>query len=229
MQVVKLVISLYNDVLVDIAFDIQSSLALIGQSGSGKSLTLKALLGMLPKEMRVALRYNADFTLIRGRTVSFVPQNPFTALSPLTKIKKQFFGSTARVRELFDAVGLEYALLERFAPELSGGQLQRVVIAIALESKPKLLLLDEPTTALDPDTKETVLELLQRLQKKEQFKMLFVTHDINSAKKLCEDVAIIKNGKIVESGKMNDVLQNPKQAYTKILIEANFANRKFRI
>lgn len=229
MQVSKLVISLHQEILVDIAFDIQSSLALIGQSGSGKSLTLKALLGMLPKEMHLAFTYNADFTLIRGKTVSFVPQNPFTALSPLTKIKKQFFSSTTRVRELFDAVGLEYALLERFAPELSGGQLQRVVIAIALESKPKLLLLDEPTTALDPDTKETVLQLLQRLQKKEQFKMLFVTHDINSAKELCEDVAIIKNGKIVESGKMNDVLHNPKQAYTKILIEANFANRKFRI
>ncbi|HIP54101.1 MAG TPA: ABC transporter ATP-binding protein [Sulfurimonas autotrophica] len=229
MQVSKLVISLHQEILVDIAFDIQSSLALIGQSGSGKSLTLKALLGMLPKEMHVVLKYNADFRLIRGKTVSFVPQNPFTALSPLTKIKKQFFSSTTRVRELFDALGLEYALLERFAPELSGGQLQRVVIAIALESKPKLLLLDEPTTALDPDTKETVLQLLQRLQKKEQFKILFVTHDINSAKELCEDVAIIKNGKVVERGKMDDVLYNPKQVYTKTLIEANFANRKFRI
>ena len=229
MQVSKLVISLHQEILVDIAFDIESSLSLIGQSGSGKSLTLKALLGMLPSEMDGVVKYNADFRLIRGKTVSFVPQNPFTALSPLTKIKKQFFSNKVRVRELFDALGLEYALLERFPSELSGGQLQRVVIAIALECKPKLLLLDEPTTALDPDTKETILQLLQRVQKQEQFKMLFVTHDIGSAKELCEDVAIIKNGKIVESGKMHDVLYNPKQAYTKTLIEANFANRKFRV
>jgi peptide/nickel transport system ATP-binding protein len=229
MNVSKLKIVYKNEVLVDIAFDISSSMALIGQSGSGKSLTIKALLAMLPKEMKRELVHSFDFELIAGKTVSFVPQNPFTALSPLTKIKKQFFSNQERIKELFDEVGLHYDLLERFAPELSGGQLQRVVIAIALESKPKLLLLDEPTTALDPDTKEIILQLLKKLQKKEQFKILFVTHDISSAKELCEDVAIIKNGKIVESGKMHEVMQNSKQEYTKILIEANFANRKFRV
>ncbi len=229
MNVSKLKIIYNNEALVDISFDIVASLALIGQSGSGKSLTIKALLGMLPKEMQLELEDTFDFELIAGKTVSFVPQNPFTALSPLTKIKKQFFSDRKRVEELFDEVGLSYDLLERFAPELSGGQLQRVVIAIALESKPKLLLLDEPTTALDPDTKQIIIKLLQKLQKKEQFKMLFVTHDIISAKALCEDVAIIKNGKIIESGKMHSVMQNSKQAYTKILIEANFANREFRI
>ena len=229
MNVSKLKIIYNNEPLVNIAFDISSSLALIGQSGSGKSLTIKALLGMLPKEMKLQLEDNFGFELIAGKTVSFVPQNPFTALSPLTKIKKQFFSSKERVYKLFDEVGLQYDLLERFAPELSGGQLQRVVIAIALESKPKLLLLDEPTTALDPQTKEVVIQLLKKLQKQEQFKMLFVTHDISSAKALCEDVAIIKNGQIVESGKMSEVMQNPQQKYTKILIEANFANRKFRI
>ncbi len=229
MNVSKLKIIYKNDVLVDIAFNISSSLALIGQSGSGKSLTIKSLLNMLPKEMKLELENNFDFELIAGKTVSFVPQNPFTALSPLTKIKKQFFSDTQRIKELFDEVGLDYALLERFAPELSGGQLQRVVIAIALESRPKLLLLDEPTTALDPETKEMILQLLQKLQKKEQFKMLFVTHDISSAKELCEDVAIIKNGKIVESGKMREVMRNPKQEYTKTLIEANFSNRDFRV
>lgn len=229
MNVSKLKIIYKAQSLVEIEFAISSSLALIGQSGSGKSLTIKALLGMLPKNMFLELEGDFGFELIAGKTVSFVPQNPFTALSPLTKIKKQFFSNKKRVQELFDEVGLDYDLLERFAPELSGGQLQRVVIAIALESKPKLLLLDEPTTALDPDTKEVIIKLLKKLQKKEQFKMLFVTHDISSAKELCEDVAIIKNGEIVESGKMNEVLKNPQKEYTKILIEANFANRKFRI
>lgn len=219
----------YNDkTLVDIGFEINSSLALIGQSGSGKSLSIKALLGMLPKNMKVKLQHSFDFELTAGESVAFVPQNPFTALSPLTKIKKQFFANKKRVLELFNEVELDPALLDRFAPELSGGQLQRIVIAMALESSPKLLLLDEPTTALDPQTKKVILTLLKRVQKKEVFKMLFVTHDIVSAKGLCEDVCIIKEGKIIENGQMFDVINNPTQEYTKTLIEANFANRKFR-
>ncbi len=227
-DVEKLQISFEDKLLVDIAFEIDSSLALIGQSGSGKSLTIKALLGMLPQNMHCELQYKSDFKLQGGKSIGFVPQNPFTALSPLTKIKKQFFSKPQRVLELFEEMGLESRLLERFAPELSGGQLQRVVIAMALENYPRLLLLDEPTTALDPDTKRMILELLEKLQKKEAFKMLFVTHDIASAKSLCEDVCIIKEGRVIEAGKLDEVLVTPKEAYTKILIEANFANRKFR-
>jgi len=214
--------------LVDISFTFEHSLALIGQSGSGKSLTIKALLGMLPQNMSAELQHNFDFELVAGKSVTFVPQNPFTALSPLTKIKKQFFSDKARIEELFHEVELDTDLLERFAPELSGGQLQRVVIAMALESSPKLLLLDEPTTALDPQTKEVIIDLLKRIQKKEAFKMLFVTHDISSARDLCDDVCIIKDGKVVESGPMLEIIKDPKQQYTKTLIEANFANRKFR-
>ncbi len=228
MSVSKLKIVYKGKDLVNISFSIKNSLALIGQSGSGKSLTIKALLGMLPQGMQLELEEDFDFKLVSGESVAFVPQNPFTALSPLTKIKKQFFTNKERVATLFDAVGLDKALLERFAPELSGGQLQRVVIAMALEKHPKLLLLDEPTTALDPKTKKMILELLKKLQKKEAFKMLFVTHDIASAKDLCEDVCIIKNGIVVESGNLETVLSNPTQEYTKTLIEANFANRKYR-
>jgi peptide/nickel transport system ATP-binding protein len=227
-EIKKLQISLQEKQLVDIDFTIKSSLALIGQSGSGKSLTLKALLGMLPKSMKCTLKYESDFKFIAGESIGFVPQNPFTALSPLTKIKKQFFVDVKRIEELFDEVGLSYDLLERFPPELSGGQLQRVVIAMALEKHPKLLLLDEPTTALDPQTKSAILKLLRELQKKENFLMLFVTHDILSAKELCEDICVIKNGLLVESGIMRDVIKEPKEAYTKTLIEANFANRNFR-
>jgi len=227
-RVKKLKISLEDKELLDISFTIESSLALIGQSGSGKSLTLKALLDMLPSTMHKSLEYESDFKLIVGQSIGFVPQNPFTALSPLTKIKKQFFTDEVRVKELFDEVGLSYDLLERFAPELSGGQLQRVVIAMALEKHPKLLLLDEPTTALDPETKVVILNLLKELQKKENFLMLFVTHDILSAKEVCEDVSVIKNGRLIESGKMIDVITEPQEKYTKTLIDANFANRNFR-
>ena len=218
-----------ENVLVDIAFDIPSSLALVGQSGSGKSLTLKALLGMLPQEMSLDLEFSSDFELKKSKSVAFIPQNPFTALSPLTKIQKQFFVNEQRVKELFDSVGLSHDLLDRFPPELSGGQLQRVVIAMALSNKPKLLLLDEPTTALDPKTRVMIVQLLQELEKKEGFKMLFVTHDISSAKSLCKDICVIKEGKVIESGLMDEVINSPKEEYTKILIEANFANREFRV
>jgi len=228
MSKIKLKIYHKQKELVNIAFEIQNSLALIGQSGSGKSLSIKALLGMLPASMSAELEEDFSFELLRGETVGFVPQNPFTALSPLTKIKKQFFSKRERVLQLFDELGLERALLERFAPELSGGQLQRVVIAMALEHHPQLLLLDEPTTALDPETKKMILALLKKLQQKEAFQMLFVTHDILSAKSLCEDVCIIKEGRVVEAGNLDDILRAPQELYTKTLIEANFANRKFR-
>jgi len=228
MKITELKISLEDTTLVDINFNINKSLALVGQSGSGKSLTLKALLGMLPSSMELHLDYDADFELKAGDTISFVPQNPFTALSPLTKIHKQFFISQTRQKELFSQVGLEHDLLERFAPELSGGQLQRIVIAMALETSPKLLLLDEPTTALDPDTRILILDLLKKLQREMGFKVLFVTHDMNSAKALCEDICVIKDGLVVEDGKMLDILQNPQEVYTQTLIEANFANREFR-
>ena len=228
MNITKLKITLKDKTLVDINFSINRSLALVGQSGSGKSLTLKALLGMLPDSMACELESDTKFELKAGKTIAFVPQNPFTALSPLTKITKQFFVEHAKQLELFAQVGLDEKLLDRFAPELSGGQLQRVVIAMALESNPKLLLLDEPTTALDPQTRVMILDLLKKLREQFNFKILFVTHDMNSAKNLCEDICVIKDGKVIENGKMSVVLANPHAKYTKTLIQANFANRNFR-
>ncbi len=228
MIVSKLRINHHDEILVDISFKIDSSLALVGQSGSGKSLTLKALLGMLPSSMECDFEYEADFVPKAGETLAFVPQNPFTALSPMTKIKKQFFIDETEVKKLFTQVGLDTVLLERFPPELSGGQLQRVVLAMALESRPKLLLLDEPTTALDPQNRLMILKLLKELQKEFGFKILFVTHDINSAAALCQEICVIKNGRVVEQGLLAQTIAAPLQEYTKILIEANFANREFR-
>ena len=125
-------------------------------------------------------------------------------------------------------MGLQKELLERYPPELSGGQLQRVVIAMALESAPRLLLLDEPTTALDPKTTQMILQLLLRLQEEMGFSMLFVTHEIAGAAKICEDICVIKEGRVVEYGKISSILQSPRDPYTKELIEADFASRGFR-
>ena len=224
----RLRIGHFDTVLVDISCEIRHSLALVGESGSGKSLSLKALLGLLDPPLEMHLEKRSDFEWKRGDTVSLVPQNPFTALSPLTRIKDQIFLGRDRCEELFTMLGLDVSLLERFPPELSGGQLQRVVVAIALGSHPKLLLLDEPTTALDPTSKEAMITLLKALQKSMDFKMLFVTHDMSVASELCEDICVLRNGSVVEEGLMADVIAHPKEEYTQALINAEFKTRGFR-
>ncbi len=229
MNIRKLHIRHQDRDLVSIHFRINRSLALVGQSGSGKSLTLKAMLGMLPGDMECELDIESEFELRRGDTVSFVPQNPFTALSPLTRLTDHFMVDRARQEKLVEMVGLKAELLDRFPPELSGGQLQRMIIMIALEKEPKLMLLDEPTTALDPETRTLIIELLKYLQEELGFKILFVTHDMESAKGLCEDIVVIKEGRVVESGNLFRVINRPQEAYTKELIESNFAHREFRV
>ena len=227
-KVEELKIESNNKNLVDISFNINSSTALVGQSGSGKSLTLKALLDLLPSNLKLTKKIKSDFELKRGDTISFVPQNPFTALSPLTKISKQAFASKDRLKELFDMLNLEWRLYNEYPLNLSGGQLQRVIFAFSLLNNPKLLLLDEPTTALDSQIKSEVINILKRLQEKYNFLMLFVTHEINLAANLCDDIVVLNEGKVVEWGDTKEILNNPKTAYTKELIEANFANREFR-
>ncbi len=214
--------------LVDISFEISHSLALVGQSGSGKSLTLKALLGLLPSSMEHSMDIESDFDLVPGKSVAFVPQNAFTALSPMSRIRDQWLHDREYGKELFGVLGLERSLYDRFPSELSGGQLQRAVIAMALSSRPRLLLLDEPTTALDPALREDIVEILLQLQERFGFLMLFVTHDIKIARTLCRDMAVLNGGKVVESGLSQSVISAPREEYTKKLIEANFANREFR-
>ncbi len=221
----KLLIKNADKKIVDISFEIKESFALVGQSGSGKSLSLKAILGMLPKNLELDISIKSDFELKKGKTVSLVPQNPFTALSPLTKIKDQFFMNIEKAQEYMEYVELDKNLLFRYPSELSGGQLQRVIIAMALCGQPKLLLLDEPTTALDSVTKKSILALIKRLQRKMGYKILFVTHNTDDTKLLCSEMAVLKEGKIIERGFVSEVLENPKSEYAKKLISSNFKYR----
>lgn len=227
-QIDRLTVSHGETVLVDCSFDIHRSLAMVGESGSGKSLILKALLDLCDRALDVQLQKRSSFEWVRGKSVALVPQNPFTALSPLTRIEDQMFLDRERSHELFEMLGLDLALLKRYPNELSGGQLQRVVVAMALGSAPKLLLLDEPTTALDQEARTVMIEQLLSLQERLQFSLLFVTHDMSVAAALCEDICVLNKGRIVENGNLKEVIENPKMPYTRQLIEADFKNREYR-
>ena len=223
----KLNISTKDKNLVDISFKITDSTALIGESGSGKSLTLKALLNLLPNSLICNKEISSNFQLNLD-VIGFIPQNPFTSLSPMTKICKQFFCSNKKKEEVLKLVDLDISVLNKFPNQLSGGQIQRVIIAIALSKKIKFLLLDEPTTALDIENKENIIGLINDLIKKLDILILFVTHDIQSIKNICKNIVIIKNGRIIEEGITKEVLDNPKNIYTETLINSTFKNKEFR-
>jgi peptide/nickel transport system ATP-binding protein len=218
-----------DNTLVELSFEIGSSLAIVGESGSGKSLTLKAIMDILPKELERKVRISGVEELKRGESLAFVPQNPFTALSSMSKIKKQFWGIDKEVAiKLLEQTGLDASCMDRFPSELSGGQLQRVIIAIALSQNPKLLLMDEPTTALDSETKEEIVSLIKELREKLGFYLIFVTHELGLAKKLCEQIMVIGDGKIIEFGEAKELFEAPKSEYTKRLLAADFNGREFR-
>ena len=223
----KLEIKTNEKKLVDISFEIKDSTALIGESGSGKSLTLKALLNLLPFFMNQEKDIESTFEL-NYDTIGFIPQNPFTSLSMMTKIKNQFFCTQEKKVEVLKLVDLDISVLNKFPTQLSGGQIQRVVIAIALSRNIKLLLLDEPTTALDEENKNNIINLINDLKKRLDILILFVTHDITSIKNICDEIIILKNGEIVEKGLTADILSSPKEDYTKKLINSTFKNKQFR-
>lgn len=223
----ELKISSNNKTLVDIGFTINNSLALIGESGSGKSLTLKAILNLLPNSLYIKKDIESEFEL-GFNTIGFIPQNPFTSLSQMTKIKNQIFCSQEKKIETFTLLNLPLDILDKYPSQISGGQIQRVVIAIAISRDIKLLLLDEPTTALDFENKINIIKIIKELQNTLDIKILFVTHDIESIKDICEDTVIIKSGKIIEFGKTDIILNKPTHEYTKKLLDSNFKNKKFR-
>ena len=227
LDITKLLIKNKEKELVNIKFKITKSTAIIGQSGSGKSLSLKSFINQISDELTVEFKYESTFEL-KNQNIGFIPQNPFTSLSPMTKISKQFFCSKEKKEELLKLVGLDNFVLTRFPKQLSGGQLQRIVIALALSNDIKILLLDEPTTALDNNSKNVILNLIESLALKLDILILFVTHDIRSIQNICKDIIILKDGQIVEQGETMEILNNPSQNYTKKLINARFDNKKFR-
>lgn len=222
------------------------TLCLVGESGSGKTLTALAIMGLLPEEMTPCathLEFNGENLQnlsaearrkLRGAQMGMVFQEPMTSLNPVIKVgeqvaevfrihtrlsKKQIF---KEVIDLFNKVKIDDPVrrYHSFPHQLSGGQRQRVIIAMALALKPKLLIADEPTTALDATVQNEVLELIKSLQKEMGMGVLFVTHDFGVVHKIANRVVVMQNGKVVETGTVKQVSQKPKANYTKKLLAA---------
>jgi microcin C transport system ATP-binding protein len=217
-------------------------LALVGESGSGKSLTALSCLGLQPKGSTTSGSIvlsgqemvgsdESALRAMRGKVASMIFQEPMTALNPLHGIGKQIgeiiksdnqkvIFSDDRIKELLGSVGLAHfkTRLDAYPHQLSGGERQRVMIAMAIANNPELLIADEPTTAVDVTIQAKLLKLLKDLQRERQMAMLFITHDLTIVKRLADRVAVMKNGEIVEQGKVSEVFAAPKHAYTQALL-----------
>ncbi|KAA2236377.1 ABC transporter ATP-binding protein [Salinarimonas soli] len=232
-----------------VSFDIAKgeTLALVGESGSGKSVTALSVLKLLPypaahhpsgevlfKGRDLVRATEDDMRRVRGDDITMVFQEPMTSLNPLHPIERQIgeilslhkglTGRAARTRtlELLDLVGIRNAesRLDAYPHQLSGGQRQRVMIAMALANEPELLIVDEPTTALDVTVQAQILKLLQELQARLGMAMLFITHDLGIVRKIADRVCVMLKGRIVEEGAVEDVFRDPRHAYTQRLLAA---------
>jgi peptide/nickel transport system ATP-binding protein len=236
-----------DPVVSGISFEVTpaGALGIVGESGSGKSLTCRSVLGILPEGVHLtrgsiefdgidltALDYDA-WRELRGTRISAVFQDPASYLNPSIRVGRQLAevlrvklghdrrAAKARAIELLESVGLhEPALVyEQFPYQLSGGMLQRVLIAIAISGEPELLIADEATTALDVTVQAEVLDLLEDLRRERNLALILVSHDLAVVAQLCENVIVMKDGAIVEAGPAAEVLGNPQHEYTRLLID----------
>jgi len=232
-----------------ISFDIKKgeTVALVGESGSGKSVTALSILKLLPYPAashpsgevnfngeNLLNKSNEELRLVRGNDITMIFQEPMTSLNPLhtiqhqidevLKLHKGMNENAARIRtlDLLHQVGIREPekRLDAYPHQMSGGQRQRVMIAMALANEPKLLIADEPTTALDVTVQAQILKLLHELQREHGLSMLFITHDLGIVRKVADRTCVMQNGKIVESGETSRIFSDPKHEYTRHLISA---------
>ena len=214
----------------------QRTLAVVGESGCGKSTLAKLLLGLVKPSSGTISIEGEDVTaalsdLRNRRRLQLVSQNPWSALNRRKTIRHALLqplqvhglggdsgGRRARVRELIEAVGLSPSYLDRYPSEISGGELQRVTIARALAVEPKILVLDEPTSSLDVSVKAAMIRLLLRLQEERALSYVFITHELDVARHIADDVVVMYLGQSVESGPAEVTLNAPHHPYTQGLL-----------
>jgi peptide/nickel transport system permease protein len=213
------------------------TLALVGESGCGKSITALAIMGLLDPKARIGgeilfegrnlLTMNErDRNALRGTGIAMIYQDALSSLNPAMLIRAQMNQLTARggtrsAEDLLELVGLDSArTLNSYPHELSGGQRQRVLIAMALTRDPKLVIADEPTTALDVTVQKQVVELLDKLRRELGFAMIFVSHDLALVAEIAHRIAVMYAGQLVEQGPSRDILTQPVHEYTRGLLGA---------
>ena len=246
-----------KQIIKNISFRINKNeiVAVVGESGSGKSISSLALMGLLPKQVskitsgsiefqgkNIVDLSEKEFQTLRGKEISMIFQEPMSSLNPSMRcgkqvdeiLKQHFKLSTSEIKaevlNLFEKVKLPNPerIYKAYPHEISGGQKQRVMIAMAIACKPKLLIADEPTTALDVTVQKEILELLKTIQTETKMSVLFISHDLSLVSELADRVLVMYRGEIVEQGTTDIIFNNPKHNYTKALISAR-PSTKFRL
>ena len=241
----------------NISFDLKPNeiLGVVGESGSGKSVSTLAISGLLPKKISKItsgniifegtslLEYsNVQMTMLRGKEIAMIFQEPMSALNPsmtcgaqvleIILQHKDITPAKAKVEtlQLFEKVKLPRPkdIFKSYPHQISGGQMQRVMIAMAIACKPKILIADEPTTALDVTVQKEIIQLLKALQKETKMSIIFISHDLALVSEIAQRVIVMHKGNIVEEGKTEDIFLQPKQLYTKALI-ASKPNTKIHL
>lgn len=231
---------------VSFALDTQECLGIVGESGCGKSLTSLAILGLIPKPGQLKagnIQFNGqtiskfsqkEMQKIRGKEIALIPQDPMTSLNPVYTIGNQLievleqhqglFGHAAKQKaaELLDLVKLPNAKnrLDDYPHQFSGGMRQRVMIAMAISCQPKLLIADEPTTALDVTVQAQILALLKELQQELKTAIILITHDLGVVAEICQRVSVMYAGRLVETASVHDLFKAPKHPYTVGLLQS---------
>lgn len=246
LEVKDLTVSIGKKKIIDrVSFNLEKGrvLALVGESGSGKTMTAFSGLNLLPQVAKIENGHvlfkgrdifemkPEEIRQIRGNDIAMVFQEPFTALNPVMRTGEQIAEAirahrkvsreriNERLSQLMDMVRLRGDTLMRYPHELSGGMRQRVVLAMALSCDPEVLILDEPTTALDVSIQKEVLDLIKSIHDEKRFAVLFITHDFSVVNMVADEVYVMRRGIIVEKGIKENVLTTPQHEYTKQLID----------